>query len=683
MPTAVAPLPRATADGGSPDLVGLPSHVPGLDGVRALAIVAVLAFHGGLVRAGGGFLGVDVFFVLSGFLITSLLLDEQRRTSTLRLGAFWARRARRLLPGLAIMVVAVLAWVHFIVTPGTFSHLRADALASLAYVANWHLVFVHDNYFAAAGQSSPFVPTWSLAIEEQFYLLWPIVLFLLGRFTRSLKPVLAVAALGAVASAAWMAVRYAEGASIARLYYGTDTHAQGILIGAALATAWTMAAQRRGGFTPGASARRAAPTVAGLALVVLLVEVVVVNPNSSAVFTGSILLASLATAALLWAILSAPEALSTRVLEWRPVVFLGLISYELYLVHVPIFMVLNHGATGLSGLALFTVRVAVAVGLAAVLAFVIDRPARLGRIFRAPLAYLTAPAAVAATFAATFVLTSWPNAGPFPTADLAQPKPGAPTVLVVGDSVAQTLGFGLLMHTGKDNLHIVIGALDGCGVMAVDHWIIQGQVSVPPKACQRGVPAARKWPSSWRHLVATTHPAATIILAGRWEIANASIDGATTSIEHPRYRAALRATLTRAVSIAGAGGSQVLLATMPCLAVQEQPNGNPWPESTAARVDRYNDVVRQVVAHSGGRATLLDLHGLTCPTGHFQLAVDGTVVRAPDGIHFVHFTFTNPYQPDPNTIVQADQFATWLDHHVVPSIDAAIARAEAARSRPS
>jgi len=233
---AVAPVRRAPR--GRTIVFGF---VPGLDGIRAVAVLGVMLYHGGAPMATGWFLGVNMFFVLSGFLITSLLLGEWARRLSIRLGQFWARRARRLLPALLLMLVGVAAYARFFATPGEFADLRLDSLSTLFYVANWHFIVSGSNYFAAAAQPSPLSHMWSLAIEEQFYIVWPpvvLVLLHLGRRlrpSRRLLPVLAAAVLGALASAADMRWSFLHGASVTRLYEGTDTRCQDILVGASLA----------------------------------------------------------------------------------------------------------------------------------------------------------------------------------------------------------------------------------------------------------------------------------------------------------------------------------------------------------------------------------------------------------------------------------------------------------------
>ena len=234
------------------------SHIPGLDGLRAVAVAAVLLFHAGFHWMPGGFLGVDVFFVLSGFLITSLLLREFERSGRISLRSFWARRVRRLFPALLVLLAAVSVYAGLAGADGR-RPLSLDGLAALGYFANWRFVFSHQGYFARTGPPSLLQHTWSLSIEEQFYVVWPLVLALLLRRRRPRRAVLAVALTGAVASAVAMAL-LAPGGDHSRAYYGSDTHAQGLLIGAALAVVLARAPALS------ARARRAWGLVGGVSL---------------------------------------------------------------------------------------------------------------------------------------------------------------------------------------------------------------------------------------------------------------------------------------------------------------------------------------------------------------------------------------------------------------------------------
>ncbi len=173
---------------------------PGLDGLRALAVIAVIAFHERLSAFSGGFLGVDVFFVLSGYLITDLLVARWDRHGRLDLGDFWARRARRLLPALAVLLVAVTA-ATAVVEPAQLAALRSALLAAVTYSSNWWQALAHHSYFAQFGPPPPLQHLWSLAIEEQFYLVWPLLLIVILKTCQSGRLRAGLAWLGAALSA--------------------------------------------------------------------------------------------------------------------------------------------------------------------------------------------------------------------------------------------------------------------------------------------------------------------------------------------------------------------------------------------------------------------------------------------------------------------------------------------------
>ena len=311
--------------------------MPGIDALRAIAVIAVFLYHAGVGWMPGGFLGVDVFFVISGYLITSLLLAEYRRGGHIRLGRFWARRARRLLPAVGVLI-AVTMIVAAIVEPERIDQLRGDAIASLAYVANWHFVFGHQSYFDQFQRPSLFRHLWSLSVEEQFYLFWPLAfaggMTLFGR-RRLILGVLA----GALASVA-LAWALFDPHDASRAYYGTDTHAVGLLIGVALALAWNPADLRRESPT-----RWFGPTLdalGALALCYLVLSFVHVHDYDLALFHGGYLWLALVTAVLV-AVLAHPAARLGGLLSQAPVVWLGLRSYSFYLWHWPVLALTRPG----------------------------------------------------------------------------------------------------------------------------------------------------------------------------------------------------------------------------------------------------------------------------------------------------------------------------------------------------
>jgi peptidoglycan/LPS O-acetylase OafA/YrhL len=219
-------------------------HMPGLDGVRAIAVTAVLLFHANPTWLPGGFLGVDVFFALSGFLISSLLLAELGETAGVRFGRFYLRRARRLLPALFLVLIATSVLAATIAQDAA-ARVREDVVASFFYVTNWWYVLHGQSYFEATGRPPLLQHLWSLAVEEQFYLVWPLLLFGLWKLggVRGVRVGAAAGALLSTALMAWIAVRQGMPgtADASRVYFGTDTHAMTLLVGAVLATVWTPA----------------------------------------------------------------------------------------------------------------------------------------------------------------------------------------------------------------------------------------------------------------------------------------------------------------------------------------------------------------------------------------------------------------------------------------------------------
>ena len=355
-------------------------QVPGLDGIRAVAVLGVLAFHGGVSRVAGGLLGVDIFFVLSGFLITSLLVGEWSASGSIGFRRFYERRARRLLPALFWTMLLVAAYAHWFALPSTLESLRGDALSTLAYVANWHFVLTGQNYFVRYGPPSPLLHTWSLAVEEQFYVVWPaLALFVLRR--RGRRGLAVVAALGMVLSATATAVLYRHGAGVTRLYYGTDTRVQEVMAGALLAVAlprlarWVRAAEARGA-TGLASPGRVVSVVGSVGGLALLWALSTVSGTSGFLYQGGFMLVAMATAAVILLVMVRPGALATRVLALSALGYIGRISYGLYLYHYPLFQMIDGPHTGLSGPGLLTARLAATFAAAVVSYHLVEMPVR-------------------------------------------------------------------------------------------------------------------------------------------------------------------------------------------------------------------------------------------------------------------------------------------------------------------
>jgi peptidoglycan/LPS O-acetylase OafA/YrhL len=352
-------------------------YMPGLDGLRAIAVISVLLYHAEFGWAIGGFLGVEVFFVISGYLITSLLLSEWRDRDAIDLKHFWSRRARRLLPAL-FALVAVTTLVAVIFLPDEVASLRGDVLSALAYVTNWNFIFAQKSYFEAIGRPSMVQHLWSLAVEEQFYLLWPLM-FVGGMkvFGRKRFPIVVVG--GAVVSAVLMWVLYVPDGDPSRVYYGTDTRASGLLFGCALAFVWAPWRLRS---QISASARRVLNVVGVVALVLLVQMLLQTNEFSSSLYRGGFLRLDV-VAVVVIAVLVHPAASLGWIVGMRPLRWVGLRSYGIYLWHWPVYQLTRPGLdVSITGAPLFALRLALTLALAEASYRLVELPVRQGALGR-------------------------------------------------------------------------------------------------------------------------------------------------------------------------------------------------------------------------------------------------------------------------------------------------------------
>ncbi len=672
----VAPAAAGDASGGSRgSRVGrgpkLP-YVAGLDGIRAVSIVGIMSNHGGLGWANGGFISVNVFFVLSGFLITSLLVKELAATGTIRLRSFWGRRARRLLPALFVLLagIAVYGWL---VAPGdTRGTLRSDGLATLLYVANWHQIFAGQSYFAQTASVSPLLHTWTLAIEEQFYLVWPLIVLALWKLSgvwfgrraslaghpdvprRSTSPLLILAVVSAVGSAVEMALLFHPGTDPSRMYYGTDTRAQDLLVGAALAL---LPAVRREVSYRVARFRWLAGAVGLAGVAGFALEWSRLTANSYFPYRGGFLLADILTAGVIFGVTRAPGSPLARVLGWKPVAYVGKISYGLYLWHWPVFVVVDHARTGLSGYGLFALRSGLSFALAVASSRFIEMPIRRGAI-RSWRAWVSLPATAGATAAALVLSTAVPvaTAGTLSSPAAWKQTPGAAAtadlgpgqyfgfrypetyaslthdvnalkrVLFLGDSISWTLYLGIYKQAVKEGLAIIPRGIVGCGLSVATPLEVKGVVGDPFPGCDG-------WPTWWANDVAYYKPSVVCIISGYWEAVDRYLDGRWQHLGDPEFDAYVTTQLEKAVAIASAGGATVALFTSPNFDDGEQPDGRPWPESDSARVDEYNAIVQAVAARHPGTVAVVPFGTYLDPGGHFTTTIRGVTVRGSDGIH--------------------------------------------------
>jgi len=379
-------------------------HRPSLDGLRGLAVAAVVLFHFEPTLVPGGFLGVDLFFVLSGFLITSLLLAERRRSGHTDVKTFWGRRARRLLPA-ALVTLAGIA-VHAGVTATASSTLRAELASGLFYVNNWYQIMNGQSYIAIFTTPSPVTHFWSLAIEEQFYLVWPLLFVIAGwivarrpRAGRHARAIVTTVVIVATAlSAGWMWYLSVLLGDPSRAYYGTDTRAFEILIGVLLALLI--------GSPERVQNHAVLSGVGAIAAVSCISAMFFWSQTTDFYYRGGALLWSAGIALVIAAALPFGGPVADA-FSLKPLCLLGVISYGVYLYHFPVMLWVSEASTGQSGISLFAIRTVLTLAAATASFFALEAPIRR-RTF--PLAQarakLIAPAAVAAVLVLIVVLAA-------------------------------------------------------------------------------------------------------------------------------------------------------------------------------------------------------------------------------------------------------------------------------------
>jgi peptidoglycan/LPS O-acetylase OafA/YrhL len=610
-------------------------RIRGLDGLRGAAVVAVLLFHAGHLV--GGYLGVDLFFVLSGFLITGLLLTEWEGHGRVRLGAFWARRARRLLPALFVMLFGVAAYTALVASPTQFASIRADALSTLGYVANWHSILAGHSYWTLFSAPSPLDHTWSLAIEEQFYLVWPLIVVGLAIRVRrrdQLAPrVLAVALVGAVGLGVLAVSLAALGASTNRVYLGTDTRAPAILLGAAFAALCAGRAPVR------STAGRIGVEVAGLVgLAWLGWAWTHFDGQDPFLARGGLLLCGVAAVLVIAAVVHPLRGPIAALASIAPLCWLGLISYGLYLWHWPVYVWLNTTRTGVHGWTLTGLRVAVSLTLAVASYFLVELPIRHGAL-RGWSIRVVAPAAAALTLIVVLVATAG-AVNPASTVETASagrhvaatpttiPTPGSPRVLMVGDSVGVSLGARLDEIQGAVGISVVNLAKIGCELPMSDYYRKPAGDDGPAGEPLLTSPMCRDWPTQWAAQLAEVHPSHVVLSMGFPAVEDIQIRGVWHTACSSWWRRYYRAEATTALRLLGSTGAHVWVATI------ARPGKDYFPPSLDTGTECVNRLLRDAAA--AAHASVLDLDGYLCPgKGRCGSTLDGQELR-PDGLHFAN-----------------------------------------------
>lgn len=668
------------------------ARVDSLDGLRTIAVVLVVAFHLAVPGLAGGYLGVDVFFVLSGFLITTLLLKELSATGRIDLGRFWARRALRLMPAVLVVVLAVVAWGVTLAPPFRRPSIGADALWSLLYVGNWRFIS-SAGYFSDDGTQSPLLHVWSLAVEEQFYVGWPLLLCLVGavawrRASRSIdvggRPLDSASRLeverrrrhAVVTAAGVTAAVLAVASALAlwwlydpeapeRAYMGTDTKIFEPLIGAVAAALMTRARVQRV-----VVRHHVGLMVAGLVGIAL--GVATLGGPSPAYFAGGAVGFAIACAVLVAAATAGGNGdVVARTLGLPPLAYLGRISYGIYLWHWPlaVWLLPEHG--GFDPLRAAAVA-AGTIALASVSYHLLEVPLRTGALTRVPPLRLlpVAAASIAGVLAVSTFLggTTLARLNPLSASSPAVAAERG-TVLVVGDSVVRRLTPALSEAGTARGVTVVDAARGGCPALTVPA-LGEGDVPLANGACTDGVRGIQDT------AVATYDPG-VVLWWSRYELADRlGDDGRVLRAGTPEFWAAQRASfLADSARLTSRGATLVVVLTdRPGVGLASRCTPQKchpflhrlWYEDALRR--RWNDLVTEVAARDT-RIRVVTVDDVYCRDGAVpcddRLPVVGTGVSpaVPE---------TRPTLPHPDVTTLARPDGSHFSPEAAPAVASAV-----------
>lgn len=638
-------------------------HSPALDGVRGTAMLAFMAFHFGASGIAGAWVGINLFFVLSGFLITRLLIEEYHEHGGIDAMAFYRRRVRRLLPALLLLLSVVL--VHgLLFAKSQRKEVGWDVLATLGYVMNWRLIATEDAYFDSFTEASPLRHAWTLSIEEQFYVLVPILLMALFAIARKRWPRLWILLGLAVLSAVWTAILGLNdpAADHARLYYGTDVRAQSLLVGAALGTLLAVTPKGRRFHLLEVGTAHA---LGWAALAATVIGFVFIDPYAGWMFNlGGMLVMSLVFAVLVMACQEEEPTALTRFLGWAPFAHLGRLSYALYLWHWPVHLWLGPDRIGGSVLATAVVGMLITVAIAQLSWTFVEKPVirrgirglvpQIPRQQRVVAACVPVALAAVGGLALTRTETPAPSASttqetaPFDPAGLdVEPGPVQPLhedqdeytdtpsrIGVFGDSVPNLLikDFPTSTYPG---ISLTDATVPGCDFFNLPVQWAEGTVEKSGEAC-------RTVHRDFDKLLKRDKAEMLVIFASPLTLApHVTADGKVVQAKDPEYAELMNERLDLISDKAEtAGVKQIQVVNVPCRELpSELPGGVQWqiferqPELRGQweNPTRINGIVKDWV---DGRddAQLIDLDGALCSDG-FQREINGQPLYG-DIVHF-------------------------------------------------
>lgn len=652
--------------------------MPGLDGLRGLAVAAVVLYHAGFDWMVGGFLGVSTFFTLSGFLITGLLMKELDSTGQISLKGFWSRRFRRLLPATLVTLALVTVVFGFLIgTADQRAALRGDVLSSLFDVANWHFIFSGTSYGDLFSAPSPVLHFWSLAIEEQFYLVFPLLLLGLWQLTGRNRRMMAgsLAAL-AVASAL---LPTAMGMSTDRAYFGTDARAAELLLGAVLAMIVFASPVRKRLHGD----RRLQGWVVGLAVVMAAIQVYwwwTLPQPTSWLYQGGFALYAVMTCVIIVAA-TLPKGPFVKALSWGPLRWLGTRSFAVYLLHWPVYLVVRQLVPEWNRGAQTAIVIAISLALAEVSFRLLERPIRQGRwpsAQRARKVAITAVVAVAVLALLPFrvdeaarttdfnaALAAFKQQGaaasepaqdpagqPAPAAGAAAapappaPAPGTPApapvppdqarIATYGDSTGLLMALGLGSYAAAYPSPLAGAGGEaqlGCGVSRFERRMVEWD-EVISENC-------KTWPSLWPQSVANIQPDIAMLVTGAWEVPDVVVPGTGTwsALGDPTVNAFVRSEIAGAVDLLASQGSMVLLVLYPSYGSWAD-DGKPEAvsrQADPARMAVLHQILRDVAAERPATTRVYDFAAALGP-----VALADPAIR-PDGLHIPDAVMSNLY----------------------------------------
>ena len=627
-------------------------YQPGLDGLRAISVAAVILYHAGFSWMHGGFLGVEVFFVVSGYLITSLLLEERQKSGRVSLSQFWLRRARRLFPALFMVFVAVATWAMLFGSAEQTSQLKRDLPWAIPYAANWGQIAGDVPYFQP-GDPPLLRHLWSLAVEEQWYLIWPLAFIGLMAWLR--RPERVARALGIVVFGVFVLMWWIErggdqplslpgvfdGADrVNFLYLSTITRSMGLLLGAAAAMLWQPWRWANAMRAPS----RALDIGLGASVGVLLCCFLAADLTAGYMYPWLLTLVSLASLVAIAVVVHPAAAGSRLLLSWPPLVEFGKRSYGVYLWHWPIFVVLEatDGSTGR-----FFAGVAITAVVSELCYRFVETPVRkgaLGRWMRSPrreqrdwvpvgalgvlvlglgvyyvqvdefdvaagggeatfdLAVSSVPGATTADTQTSTQTGSTidPNVSVGSSQPVGQVAAAPRSLAIVGDSQAHSLAVNLPEGI-ESTFTVEDGAVDGCSVFDT------GNVISSRDGFSNSFDICETWAEQWGEAAAGNDVA--LVVLGAWDVFDIEIDGRTYVFASPEFDSMFTSNLQRGIDAITAAGAKVALLEVACMRPQDvEGAGVPaLPErADDSRVAHLNDLLRGVAAAQPGAVTFVE-----------------------------------------------------------------------------